>query len=281
MESRPHCTPFFLDGHRGRLFAVHHGPSDLAAARAQVLVVLPFNEEMNRCRSMVTMQARALATHGIGTLVVDPYGTGDSEGEHLDARLDLWLDDFQLAADWLDRQPGGCRAILGIRFGAILAVQLQTRRKSPSTLILWQPVSDGKTHLTQFMRVKIAAQLDRPDLPKETTATMRAALAAGEPIEVAGYALHPEFTAAMESLRLDALAPEPGASVLWLENASGDPPEIPPASRTLLQRWPGEGRLLEARGFVGPAFWQVHERAVAPDFIERGTEWLRRVVLRT
>ena len=270
------CHPFFLDGARGPLFAVHHRPSDPTRVQGQVLCVLPFNEEMNRCRSMVTMLALALAGRGLGTLVVDPYGTGDSAGEHADARWELWLDDLGRALNWLDGQPGGCVALWGIRLGAILAATLHGRRAAADTaLLLWQPVADGKTHLTQFLRVKIAAQMDRADLPKETTATMRAALAAGRTVEVAGYALHPELTAAIDAAKLDACPLPAGSRMLWLENTVGDPPDLTPASRLLLQRWPGPGAQVDAVGFAGPAFWQMHERTVAPEAIERSLHWLR------
>ena len=30
----------------------------------------------------------------------------------------------------------------------------------------------------------------------------------------------------------------------------------------------------EARVFTGPAFWQVHERMLAPQIIDIGTPWL-------
>jgi exosortase A-associated hydrolase 2 len=270
------CHPFFLDGARGPLFAVHHRPTDPTRVRGHVLCVLPFNEEMNRCRSMVTLQALALAEQGLGTLVVDPFGTGDSAGDHADARWDVWLEDLARAAAWLDGQPGGCVALWGIRLGAILAATLHQRRATAETsLLLWQPVADGKTHLTQFLRVKIAAQMDRADLPKETTATMRAALAAGQTIEVAGYALHPELTTAIDAARLETCRIVPSTRVLWLENAVGDPPGLTPASRLLLQRWPGEGAHIDALGFSGPAFWQVHERTVAPDAVQQTLTWLR------
>jgi exosortase A-associated hydrolase 2 len=274
------CQPFFLDGARGPLFAVHHRPTDPTRVLGHVLCVPPFNEEMNRCRSMVTLQALALAEQGLGTLVVDPFGTGDSAGDHADARWDVWLDDLARASAWLDGQPGGCVALWGIRLGAILAAALHQRRATADTsLLLWQPVADGRTHLTQFLRVKIAAQMDRADLPKETTATMRAALAAGQTIEVAGYALHPELTAAIDAARLDACRIAPGTRMLWLENAVGDPPDLTPASRTLLVRWPGEACEVEARQFAGPAFWQVHERVLAPEAIELTSSWLDQRVM--
>ncbi len=268
------CHPFFLAGTGGSLFCVHHLPTSTPAI-GHVMVAPAFNEEMNRCRSMVTQLALALAGCGIGTLVVDLHGTGDSAGEFGDARWHLWRDDLQTAWDWLSAQPGDRRALLGIRLGAILAAQCWSEWADASVpLLLWQPVADGKTHLTQFMRVKIAAQMDRPDLPKVSTATLRQELAAGHPIEVAGYALHPELCAALDRARLRAHAAPAGGRVLWVEAASGEERGLTPASRELLTHWPANTAHADARTFEGPAFWQVHERVLAPEAVSHTAAWL-------
>lgn len=274
------CTPFFIDSAQGALFAVHHRLRDDGALKGHVLCVLPFNEEMNRCRSMVTLQAKSFAELGWGTLVVDLHGTGDSAGEHEDARWDIWQSNLETAWSWLSRQPGDGRLIWGIRLGAILAAEFHARMAQATTpLLLWQPVAEGKTHLTQFLRVKIAAQMDRPDLPKETTSAMRADLAAGRSIEVAGYALHPALCAAIDAARLDSHLPPQGTRMLWLENAPADKQEPSPATQQLLSRWPGPGVAARAEVFAGPAFWQVHERVLAPAAVHASAQWLRELTL--
>src|SRR4051794_6478214 len=166
--------PFFLDSPEGPLFAVHHRPSNAKTLRGHVLCVPGFNEEMNRCRSMVTLQAQACARIGLGLLCVDLYGTGDSAGEYRDARWPIWLRNVEAAIDWLEGQPCGCRALLGIRLGAILGCEaLAQRKRNDVAVALWQPVLRGKQYLTQFLRMRIAAQMDRIDLAKETTDELR------------------------------------------------------------------------------------------------------------
>lgn len=266
--------PFFLESGGARLFAVHHLPAPEHPVRGQVLCALPFNEEMNRSRSMVTLLARRLAEGGYGTLVVDPLGTGDSAGHTRDARWEIWRDNLRAARDWLGAQPGRQRVFLGIRLGAILAAELAAETPGPATaLALWQPVTDGKLHLTQFLRVRIAAHLDRPDLPKETTAGMRESFAAGECVEVAGYELHPQFARSLDALKLAPAAPAAGTPCLWLENGSEDA-TIPPASQTVIDRWNAAGVPVVAQTFTGPAFWQLHERVLAPAAVEATRTWL-------
>lgn len=276
------AEPFFLESPSGRLFALHHRPRNLDSLRGHVLCVAPFNEEMNRCRSMITQQATALGALGFGTLVFDLHGTGDSEGDYCDARWSTWQDGIRTAQDWLSEQPGGLKAILGIRLGAILAAQAYAGLADPSVvLVLWQPVIDGKTHLTQFFRLRMAAQLDRPDLPKETTALMRSRLGQGQTVEVAGYEIHPQLASAMDEARLFERPLFEGAHVLWLENASPDKPGISPLVREALQDWRTAGVSMDARTYPGPAFWQVHERVLAPALIEQTSAWLDEKVARS
>ena len=270
------CNPFFMNSAQGALFAVHHRPRDEAALKGHVLCVLPFNEEMNRCRSMVTLQALAFARLGWGTLVVDLHGTGDSAGEYADARWSTWLANLITAWGWLAGHPGGGRVVWGIRLGAILAAEFHSHiGKAEVGLMLWQPVAEGKTHLTQFMRVKIAAQMDRPNLPKETTAGMRAELAAGRNVEVAGYELNPELCSAIDAARLGDQRLPAGTRVLWLENAAADRTELQPASQQLLASWPGGDAPARAERLARPAFWQVHERALAPAAVHASARWLQ------
>jgi len=74
--------PFFLDGPAGRIFAILRAASD---ARHAVLIIPPFGEEMNKSRRQFTEVAQRLVGNGFAVLVVDLYGTGDSEGEFSEA----------------------------------------------------------------------------------------------------------------------------------------------------------------------------------------------------
>lgn len=273
--------PLFLDSNGRAIFAIHHRPDPGVPAAGQVLVALPFNEEMNRCRSMITLQARALARIGVGTLVVDPFGTGDSEGEYRDLRWDIWRDNLQTGLDWLAEQPGGpaegpgkFQGILGIRLGCILAAELAMANSGAGlALLLWQPVLDGKQHFNQFLRIRLAAQMQRSDMTRETTASLREQLAAGQCIEIAGYEIHPEFAAAVESRNLAALLPPARTPVFWLEQAAAEAPQLPPAAQKLHDSWIAAGLTPEAAFFNGPAFWQTHERAIADHAVELTTRW--------
>lgn len=274
--------PFFIESTHGRLFALYHRPLG-EPCNGNVLIVPPFNEEMNRCRSMVTRQAQAFAADGIGTLVVDLYGTGESDGEHAQARWAIWRDDVDAALFWLDAQPGGCTALLAIRLGTALAIEALQRNARPAALIAWQPVVDGKTYLTQFMRTRIAANMDRTDIARETTASMRAQLAAGEHIEVGGYAISPELAESIDALDLKRLVPPTHLALAWFEKSSpaagpdgaASEGSLPPASSRVLDVWRDAGVRVSSGLFDEPAFWAQHHRMLAPGLLDMTADCLR------
>ena len=72
----------FLQGARGRVFAVHFCAAE--APRAHILFLPPFGEEMNRSRRHVAEAASAFAAAGWLVAVPDLFGTGDSAGEFVD-----------------------------------------------------------------------------------------------------------------------------------------------------------------------------------------------------
>lgn len=273
IHSQP--RPFFLASSLGRIFCIYHAPVGDVKPWGNILIVPAFNEEMNRCRSMVTIQAQALAHQGLGTLVIDLYGTGESDGEYGDALWDTWLEDIRSAKAWLDGQPGGCLALLGIRLGFPLAVCAVRDDFKPRALVAWQAVVDGKNYFTQFMRMKIAANMDRTDIPKETTGGMRAQLAAGSSIEIAGYEISPELGMTLDKLKLAEMLPADTSKVAWFEKAAGAENTLSPASEKIIEGWKESGRAIEAGLFDGPAFWALHDRFLAPDLVTKTSDWLQ------
>jgi len=251
--------PVFIDGTAGRLFAVFHPPAGVP--RGRIVYLPPFAEEMNCSRRMAALTARALAACGFGVLVLDPFGSGDSAGDFADARWAIWRRDVGLAAAWLGARVAGPLTLLGLRLGAMLAAAAEAER-----LVLWQPVASGATMLTRFLRLRVAATMDGAD--RETTAALRALLAAGEAIEVGGYPLHPALAAELEGLRLTAL--DPDCPVTWFEVAStadGETRPLSPGAARVVADWRQTGRSVDARVVAGEPFWQIQETTLAPALI--------------
>jgi exosortase A-associated hydrolase 2 len=260
----PPVEPLFIAGPNGQLFSVYHAPQPDRPTIGAIVYLPPFAEEMNRSRRMAALQARLLAASGVGVLLLDPFGTGDSGGEFADTRWRIWLDDVSAASDWLAARLPGPLGLLGLRLGGTLAVAAAARAPGRfQRLVLWQPVSDGKTMLTQFLRLRVAAAMGGAET-RETTDQLRAALATGQALEVAGYAIAPELAAALDALRLDALSVPAGLTIDWLEVAPEAGRTPSPAAQRVIEQWRSQAIAVSAASVVGQQFWTTQEITLAP-----------------
>ena len=97
----------FLEGPNGKLHVSIFVPSQAVPLRGCVIHVPAFAEEMNKCRPMVSRQARGLAESGIAVVVPDLSGTGDSEGEFSSATWLNWKADLAYLVHWSQDRVGG------------------------------------------------------------------------------------------------------------------------------------------------------------------------------
>jgi len=257
--------PFTIEGSAGRLFALYRPPAAGRAHVGDVLFVPPFAEEMNRSRRMATVLAARLAEQGFGFLVVDLFGTGDSDGEFAAARLSIWRDDLIRAYDWLAAHGTPAIGLVALRFGAPLALELAAAC-AVSRIVLWQPVASGEQMLSQFLRIRQAAGLTAGT--GETTASMRASMSAGATLEVAGYDIAPSLAAELDALRLDPATAPNGVPLHWFELVAEEGRPIPPGSARTIEVLRARIPTLDARPIVGDAFWTLLETTVAPALID-------------
>ncbi|MDB5920081.1 MAG: hydrolase 2, exosortase system-associated [Massilia sp.] len=264
--SKSHAQGLFLDAAPGQRFGLFHPPA--GACRGAVLYVHPFGDEMNKSRRMAALQARALAAAGFGVLQLDLYGCGDSSGEFRDARWALWKQDVAAASAWLGARLGQPVSVWGLRLGALLALDYaHDAHHAPYTavpvagLVLWQPVLSGSTFLTQFLRLRVAGDMLAHEPGREASATgtaaLRAALAAGETLEIGGYELAPALAAAIDALDAGVLLP--ACPVAWFEVVAQDGRQIGARSAKLQADWQARGIDLKAHVVAGKPFWATQE----------------------
>jgi exosortase A-associated hydrolase 2 len=260
---------FFLDGQAGQLFALYRPPAPQTRHGGDVLFVPPFAEEMNRARRMATVMAERLAQIGWGSLVFDLYGTGDSTGEFADARVDTWRDDTRRALDWLAARRPPKLALLGLRLGALLALDVARGRSDLARVVLWHPVADGAQMLTQFLRLRLAAAIGGGASQGDTPQSLRARLAAGETLEIAGYDISPALAAEIDRMKLEPLGASCPAPIHWFDLAAEPGKPLSPVSSRIAEAWRAGGvASLDARTVQGDAFWTLLEISVAPELIE-------------
>jgi len=259
--------PFFLGSGAHQRFCLFHRPA--GACRGAVLYVPPFAEELNRSRRMAALGARRLAAHGYGVLQIDLAGTGDSAGDFADARWDLWKDDLDTAAAWLRARIDAPLTLWGLRLGALLALDYARTAQGPlAPLLLWQPVASGSTYLTQFLRLRTANAMLGDDPAAQTgTKALRAALQAGETLEIAGYDLTPDLARALDALPApDTMAPPVPAH--WFE-VLGAPGQAPgPAAARVKAAWEAQGAVLHVHAVQGLPFWATTGISTCPELLD-------------
>jgi exosortase A-associated hydrolase 2 len=249
-------------------------PEIAVAQPPGLLLVAPFAEEMNKSRRMLALMARAAARRGYTVMLPDLLGTGDSEGNFADAKWDDWVADVRFCVRQLITVGVRSVTLLGLRVGALLALEA-AREPLPGLhhVMLWQPVIDGHRFLDQWLRLKVAARLGAEG-DRVSTSELRAQLAQGIALEVAGYRLTPAMAAGLDAARLPDGCPGHVERLHWLELKNFEPPELSPASRAAVTALSGHGTEVSARVLLGPAFWMNPEITEAPQLIDATLEAL-------
>jgi len=235
--------------------------------RGGILFAQPFAEEMNKSRRAIAVASREFARNGWTVLQIDLKGCGDSSGDLADARWQDWKDDLLLAADCLQQRQAPIRIVWGLRSGALLAAAVVDRISPEPDLLLWQPVLNGKLHLTQFLRLKSAEAMLDGSGQQGVTSRLRTELASGVDVEIAGYTMSPSLALGIEAAEF-ALPDTYGGRIVWLESGPTAPASIPPGSTRLIETLAASGRSVTARAVSGPSFWQTVEIEESPALIE-------------
>lgn len=221
---------------------------------------------------MAMLQARRFAEQGQGVLIPDLFGTGDSEGDFGDARWDIWLADLRLAVEWLLQQGVERLTFWGLRSGALLAMELlQTLRDAGiavklARIILWQPVLRGQQMMTQFLRLRTAAEM-MSGKEQLTTTRLREMLAAGESVEVAGYELSPALVQSIDMLELPQQLPQDVPLLDWYELVATAERPVAALSRRKIEQWQQGDARVRLEKLQGEPFWATPEISVVPELL--------------
>ncbi len=273
---------FFLPSGEGQRFCLYH-PAEGARIHGQVLYIHPFAEEMNKARRMAALQARSLAQAGFNVLQMDLAGCGDSSGDFGDATWQSWVDDVVQASRYLQGRahgqsiptPPGSLWLWGLRAGCLLATQAAAESGMACNYLFWQAPSLGQPLLNQFMRLKLAADLQGAQ-SKGLMERMRRELSNDQSIEIAGYRLSPGLARGlMQATLAPPVARGPGQRLEWFELSTLENALPGAVASERLAEWQQAGfdaRLHMARG---PAFWQSTEIEDAPALISATTAALR------
>jgi len=264
----PPATVFFLPAAGGeQRLCLFHAPS--GAPRSRLLYLHPFAEEMNKSRRMAALACRALAEAGHAVLQIDLRGCGDSSADFGDASWADWQADVRLGLDWLEaKAPDAPTWLWSLRAGALLAA---TDWGRPVNHLLWQPMTSGKLALQQFLRLKLAAEM-ASGTSKGLMEQLKSELAAGRPVEIAGYCLGAALASGLEAAKLSPAGT--AGRVEWLELSTREDAVLTPVSEQAIKSWRDGGWAVRSRLVPGPSFWATTEIELAPALITATVEAL-------
>lgn len=260
------ATAFFMGAATGQRFCVYHPPSSQVLCQGAIVCVPPFGEEMNRSRRISANMARALAAVGFGVLRIDLLGCGDSSGELREATWDIWKQDIASAKAWIERQVGMTADLWALRLGGLLALDFARTSQSVERLVLWQPVLNGKSYLTQLLRTHLAADLLDAGRSMSGTTELRNALHVGNSLEIAGYDITPEMARTLDALNAEEFSLPP-LRIDWFDVVSSVDGRISPARIGAAERWKASGSLVNVHAVRSQAFWSSQEICESPELV--------------
>lgn len=255
------AEPFFMLAAPGQRFCIYYPSKIKKQCLAAVIYIHPFAEEMNKSRRMIALQARTLADLGYAVLQLDLLGCGDSSGDFSDARWEIWKADLAVAEKWLTEKTAAPIYLWGLRLGATLALEYaSTLNNNIRQLILWQPIINTRNYVTQFFRLRLANEMIAESSAKKNSGTngLRAELANGNPVEIAGYELAPALVNVIENINVDNLHVKQ-CPVHWFEIVPESRASLPPSALGVIDSWKNNGVDLTLHLVHGVSFWSTQE----------------------
>lgn len=264
-DKRIKVLPRFMGKEGEKYFTLQFSCEGLP--RAHIIFIPPFGEEMNRCRALVSTQARNFAAAGYACTLIDFYGTGDSEGQLRDASLQIWRDNIRVTIDSLQSEANAPLILWGLRLGGLLALDFAAKSSLLlQDILLWQPVNAATTYVTQILRQRVASLMVR-DMPPETTKAIRQRLEEGEDVEISGYTLGGSLIRDIEGIDMLAMSGLCSGKIYWLEHVIEAGKEIGVAAGKAVEQLTRQGNKVEVRSFSDPPIWLIHERDFAPQLL--------------
>lgn len=273
MKPMSDITPLFIEGDAGKLFTLHYAPKNNSVKSECFIVAASFAEEMNRCRYMGTLLAQSLSKLGYGFLVVDAYGTGDSAGDFQDASWEQSCRDLITGIEYAKILGYQQVSLLGVRLGALQAIRVASEVKEIKRLIMWQPVINGQAALTQFLRIKIAASINRNEKPGKIK-DFEAQIDRNENLSVAGYDMSANYFKGIRSANFNNYIEFNSSPICWFTILGSADRKTPQGDLKLIEKWRKNGAVIDHREIIGSSFWQAHERTLVPELIDETIEYV-------
>ena len=187
--------PMFFGARGQRLFGVLHQAAPMAEPGCGWVFCHPFAEEKLWAHRVFVGMARHLAAQGMPVLRFDYRGYGDSDGAFEQFTMADHIADVRTAVDKLQETAPEISGVglLGLRYGATLALLAATENPDIERLVLWDPVVDMAQYLQDQLRTNLTTQMVLHGKVIENRDQLVARIRANQPVNVDGYDLTNPF----------------------------------------------------------------------------------------
>ena len=231
------------------LFGWLHVPVG-GSARGAVVLCPTFGLEGGFSHFALRQVAEQLADDGLIALRIDYDGTGDSAGSGDEpGRVAAWMSSVRAAVDLVASIADVPLALIGMRIGALFAVEEAARRGGVNALVLWDAPTSGRSYLRE-QRTRHGVSFDDVQGPDALTAL--------------GMSYGPDAVAGLGSLDLRSHDPLPADECLLLLRPGRGTARVPTNTTR------GQATVAEA----GDQDALLLEQRLPSTSIRRITEWL-------
>ena len=196
-------VPMFFSSGKKPVYGVFQRGFTTGYAGRAVLFCNALPQEATVAYRAVRLLADSLARVRVHSLRFDYYATGDSEGDSTELTIDGQLEDIAAAVEELKALCGAQEVYLvGMRFGALLALQAAVLRNDIAGIIAWEPVCNGAAYAGE-----LRGQSEQ---------------VSAEVIDIGGMVLHQDYLSQLSQWTLGAYLPGAGARLRIIASA-GNP----------------------------------------------------------
>jgi len=150
---------FFLRSGSKPVFAVlYSGSSGDEPGGEGIVICDSLFEEKFWCERVCANMGRYLAGKGFSVLSFDYFGYGNSAGDSESVTVESLVDDISFACDFLWSRGVSSISLVGVRWGAALALEAASRRGDISQVFLVEPIVSWKKELLKALRANVAGQ---------------------------------------------------------------------------------------------------------------------------
>ena len=259
-------NPFYLQSGQHRLFSIYTTPkNDFSLDKTSaILFIPPLMDEMNKSRPLVSRQSKCFAEHGVPVLQFDLYGTGDSEGDAIDATLDIWKKNIIDAVSWLRRDSDIKITFWGLRAGCLLIFHLLDELSEfGDDLILWQPIFDGAQITKQIKRQLVAQNMSKSKSIEPNNEN--------ELVEVAGYSFNKRLFSQISSINFQTKDFSRIKKIFWANLSSIELASRNKMHSAIIDEWEKQGVSVNYRNLVGEHFWLTPEIYISQALLDSTT----------